>query len=346
MSGIFPLDSVIKTMIELGLEDIKKNIWLMNHILGTYTENKYLKEKYGQKQIDSCREWLLNNRINVVLRPRNDKDQMPLVALEIGNAQEREEMKHMADQSSESIILMPKEIDKPIPYVVKPFIPMGYDELTGVVEIDPNTEGLDTVSVGMVLVDPDKGQGFEIIDILPNGVQIEPNIDLDAAQLGILPQYRFYKARVEHTFFSENCSINCYAHGDPQAVLWLHAIVLYSILRYRESLLEANGFNQSVVSNGPLLDDPYYNVDGEQAFMRAITLTGQTEHTWIKSPRRFIENVSIRKETDEGFIGGLSIMSNTDPDSVDKTGAWYVDTEEEVDAEMLAEENCNDNDES
>lgn len=334
--GIFQLDLTVKTAVELGIEDMRKNPWLIDHMLEDCNSNPYLKEKYGQKQIDACREWFLNNQIDVYMRPRNDKDRYPCVAITPGPAPEKEEMKHMADQSTESVILMPQNIGKPIPYIMKPFVPTGYDMSTGEVSIDPDTKGLDKVSPGMILVDPDKGQGFVITEVTPEGLQIESGIDLDATQLAVVPQFQFYKARIEHTFFQESCDISCYGHGDPQVAMWLHSIVLYSILRYRESLLESQGFSQSSVSNSPLQEDPYYNsVNGERAFVRSISLTGMTEQSWIKSPRRFIESIRLKEKTAKGFVGGIKILSNLDvpPFINPEDELWYTKAESTPDVE-------------
>src|SRR5574338_219491 len=100
--GIFQGDLIIKTAIELGMEDMRKNPWLIDHMLGDVVSNQYLRDKYGQKQI---------------------------------------EMKHMGDLSTETTVLMPNTIGKPIPYIVKPFTPKSYDHNTGEVGIDPNTKG-------------------------------------------------------------------------------------------------------------------------------------------------------------------------------------------------------------
>ena len=331
--GIFQLDMTVKTAIELGIEDMRKNPWLIDHMLGDCLDNPYLKDKYGQKQIDACREWFLNNQIEIYMRPRNDKDKMPCIAITPGPAPEKEDMKHMADQSTETVVLMPQKIGKPIPYIVKPFVPTSYDPSTGLVVIPEGTKGAESISAGMILVDPSNGQGFVIQDVTADGIEIEPNIQLDAAQLAVVPQYQFYKARIEHTFFQESCDIACYGHGDPQVAVWLHSIALYSILRYRESLLEATGFTQSSVSSSPLMEDPYYSgANGEQAFVRSINLSGQTENTWIKSPRRIIENAFLReKKGNTGYIGGIKILSNHDtPPMIDKKDElWYTVAEGE-----------------
>jgi hypothetical protein len=330
--GIFQLDLTVKTAIELGIDDMRKNPWLIDHMLGDCLENPYLKDKYGQKQIDACKEWFLNNNIEIKMRGINDKDKMPLIAITPGPAPEKIDMKSMADQSTETLVLMPAQIGKPIPYIVKPFVPKGYDSQTGIVEVDDSVKGMSGIAAGMILVDPDQGQGFVIQDYDDQGIHIEPGIMLDATQLAVVPQYQFYKARVEHTFFQESCDIACYSHGDPQVAMWLHSIALYSILRYRESLLEAQGFAESSVSSSPLMEnDNYSGANGENSYLRSIQLTGQAEYTWIKSPRRVIETAFLREKTgpgskSPGYIGGIKILSNSDsPDFIDKSKeTWYT----------------------
>lgn len=330
--GIFQLDLTVKTAIELGLEDMRKNPWLIDHMLGDCLENPYLKDKYGQKQIDACKEWFANANIEIKMRGINDKDKMPLIAITPGPAPEKADMKSMADQSTETLVLMPSQIGKPIPYIVKPFTPLGYDSEQGIVEVDEDVKGMSGVAAGMILVDPSNGQGFVILDYDDQGIRIEPGIIIDATQLAVVPQFQFYKARVEHTFFQESCDISCYSHGDPQVALWLHSIALYSILRYRESLLEAQGFAESIVSNSPLLENVQYSgPDGENSYVRSIQLSGQTEYSWIKSPRRVIETVFLREKTGPnsappGYIGGIKILSNLDtPEFIDKAKeTWYT----------------------
>jgi hypothetical protein len=330
--GIFQLDLTVKTAIELGIEDMRKNPWLIDHMLGDCLENPYLRDKYGQKQIDACKEWFRNNQIDIYMRGINDKDRMPCISITPGPAPEKIDMKTMADQSTETLVLMPQQIGKPIPYIVKPFTPLGYDSQTGIVQVDDTVKGMSGVAAGMILVDPSNGQGFVIQDYDDQGIHIEPGILLDATQMAVVPQYQFYKARVEHTFFQESCDIACYTHGDPQVALWLHSIALYSILRYRESLLESQGFSESYVSNTPLMENPNYSgSDGENSYVRAINLSGQTEYSWIKSPRRIIETVFSRESTgpgskSPGYIGGIKILSNLDtPDFIDKSQEnWYT----------------------
>lgn len=317
--GIFQSDLTIKTAIELGMNDMRKDLWLLDDALSDAVNNPYLKDKYGQKQIDAFKEWFKNNQVDVYMRDRNDKDKMPCVTITLGNSSEKDEMKTMADQSTESVQLMPQEIGKPIPYVIKPFAPTSYDPGTGVLAVPSTVKYLESVSTGMILVDPDTGTGYIVQDVTDEGIVLEDNLTVTAARLGVVPQFQYYTARREHTFFQETYSITCHAHGDPQTLLWLWTVVLYSILRYRESMLEAQGFTQSSVSSGNMDSNSYYTTPGgEQVWSRVITLTGMVENSWIKSPRRIIESIVLGTKTGSGYRGGIRILSNSEPDVIDE----------------------------
>ena len=334
MGGIFQGDIFIKLAIELGIEDMRKTPWLIDHMLEDLRENRYTKEKYGKKQIEACKEWLLNNKIDVYVRPRDDRDKLPCVTIELGSSTEKIDMKTMADESTESIMLLPNKIGKPIPFIISPFVPTGYDESTGDLSVDPSVD-LSIVTPGMVLVNPSNGNGYVIQDIVAGGLQIEPGQEIDASQLAIVPHYQYYKARIEHSFFEETYIISANAHGDPQNVMFLWSIVKYSILRYRESLLEANGFAESSVNSGggPDANTVWTTPGGEKAYTRVLTLNGQIENSWIKSPRRIIESVSFsEKETCNGIEGGIKILSNLDsPGFIDKSQEIWTTVAEEPD---------------
>lgn len=300
MSGIFPGDALIRTAIELGMEDLRKNPWLIEHMMSDFVDIRYVADKYGKKQVDACKEWFANNNIDIYMRDIRDKDRLPCITIGVDSSNEKVDMKFMADQTPWTTILLPKKIGRTIPYIIEPFTPVGYDQVAGELTV-PSTVNLALIGEGMLLVNPSNGQGFPIIGVEANIILIAPNTAFEASHLGVLPKNLFFKARIEHTFFQEAYSVGCHAHGDPQNAIWLHAIVLYSILRYRESLLEANGFAESYVNNSPLMpNEKYTGPGGEEAWVRTITLGGQVENSWIKSPRRFIESLQM----------GIKILSN------------------------------------
>lgn len=330
MPGIFQGDIIIKAAIDRGIDDMRKNSWLIDHMLEDLVNDPYLKEKYGQKQIDACKEWLANNQIDVYMRPREDRDRLPCITISMGPSEEKPDMRHMGDLSPWKKILYPNQIGKPIPYVIKPFTPINYDSNTGEVQV-PDEIDLSTVAAGMILVNPANGTGYVILGLSPSGILIEPDQEISATQFGIIPKFQYYEARVEHSYFQDTYHIACHAHGDPQVILWLWSIMTYALLRYRQGLLEANGFTESTFHSAPPeLNEQWTTDGGEKAFTRAISLTGQVQNTWIKAPHRFIETVSLKDPSCDGYTGGIKILSNLNtPPIIDTSDQNWVTIEDD-----------------
>lgn len=298
---LFLGDLRLKTAIELGLEDISKNPWIINDILGDTISNEYLRERYGS-QIESCKQWLANNRIGVVLSARDDRLEFPSIVIELGTSNEKADMKHMADLSTESVKLIPNEINKPIPFVIKPAAGF-YNNVSGVFTFTSITD-ITLASPGMVLVDPATGTGYIIQSITAqNSVNLEIGLGtLNAAAYGIIPKYQYYETKIGHTFMQEPYKITCNAL-DQQTLMWLHSIAVYSLLRYRQVLLEKDGYAESMISSGKMYPNSDYSDAGQVIWSRDIDITGQVENRWYMQPHRLLENVLFPN-------GGIKIISN------------------------------------
>ena len=155
--SLFLGDLRIKAAITLGIEDMIKNPWLLDDVLGDTVANEYMRRFYGS-QIESCKQWLANNRINILLSERDDKMEFPSVVIELGTSNEKESMKHMGDLSTEYVTLYPNNINKPIPYIVRPTAG-SYDPTSGTFTF-ASPVNLTTVVPGQVLVDPSTGNGL------------------------------------------------------------------------------------------------------------------------------------------------------------------------------------------
>lgn len=299
--SLFLGDIRIKAMLQLGIEDIKKNDWILNDVLGDTVANHYLRERYAS-QIDSCKQWLANNRLadNIYLSSREDKMDFPNIVIEVGTSNEKADMKHMADLSTQTIKLYPNDINKPIPYVLKA-TSGSYNSTTGVFTFGSDVN-LSQVAQGMVLVNPATAIGYVIQSVTQvNQVNLEINLTIPDGLYGIIPQYQFYEARIGHTFMQEPYKIICNAL-DTQTLLWLHSIAVYSLLRYRQVLLEKDGYAESMISSSPIYVNPDYSDAGQVKWSRDINLTGQVENRWYMQPHRFIENIA--------FPDGIKIVSN------------------------------------
>src|SRR5665213_2258564 len=200
--SIYLADIRIKAAITLGLEDIAKNDWLLADILGDTVGNEYLRRFYSG-QIESCKQWLANNRITVAMSDRDDKLEFPAITIELGESTEKAELKHLGDLSTEKVHLSPNHVNKPIPYVTNPTAgtyTTGNAQITGsqigIFTFSSNVD-LAIVAPGMVLADPLTGNGYVVEGVIgPNQIQLLPNLNLNAAKYGIIPKYQYYETRI------------------------------------------------------------------------------------------------------------------------------------------------------
>lgn len=292
------------------IEELGKNPWLIEDVLSDVVTDPLLSEIYGQKEVDNAKEWFKNNKIAVVMKYRKDQMQFPCVTIAMGSSSESESDARLADQSTEVEELTPEKINKPIPYVIKPFPVTSY--ALGVMAL-PEDADLSTLAKDMLLMDPATGDAFPIKSISNAGVEIEGAPALTATKYGIIPQYRYFRARREMATFTEAYTIGCHVgSGDPAPLLWLHSIVLYGLLRYRESLFEARGYQISSVSSTDFVRSTDFEIDRDAAFSRWINMSGKVENTWLKTPQRVIESTVLSAKDATGVVKRIKIMSNLD----------------------------------
>lgn len=334
---IFQTDALLKVLIEENLEQIKMNPWLIDQILWDFTHSPFLKTPFGEKQVKACKEWYETNGINVLLQFVKDKLKFPAVVITLGTSTESQEHRTMGDVSQHTVGLIPQEVQQKIPYVVQPFIPYGYDPATGEVGVP---EGVDIapVSAGMILINPVTGNGTPVLSINGQNIMIKPGVILDASSLGIVPQYRYFQTRMGRSFFQETWNITC-ATNDPQTLLWLHSIVIFGLLRYRE-FMEHNGVLEITnFSSTDIFNADFSNAEGEEIYCRQISITNKVEQTWPRDLHKKIESIILRDTNPQavtiadpqGFVGGIRVVSNlTTPPLQQNDTTWYtVDAQHE-----------------
>ena len=324
--GIFPGDLIIKTAIELAIGDLRKSPWVVDDIFRTLIENPILAKKYGAKEVARAREFILNNKIPVYLRHRVDKQDFPCITVSIGESVEDKSLATLGDQSVCVEELDPSEIGKPIKYIISPFNPVSFDKTQGVIEIPEDIDEFLYVSPGMMAVDPDTGNAYEILEkIAPNKIRIQSDAKLPN-KIGIIPNYQLYRARRERAISQETYNIGCHAQGDPATLIFLHSVVKYALYRYREGLLEANNFQLSRLRSTDLIRNEGFQI--ENVYSRWIVLSGQVEESWVKSPMRVIEGVVLNNDNEESLTKGLKVLSSDAPEGVEEDDALWVTIDE------------------
>lgn len=302
--SIFQSDVFFRRIIELTLNDIKQNDWLIDDVLSDFVIDPMLSGMYGQKEIENARKWIKENEVSVFLKHRMDMEKMPCITISIGSNYEDKSLATLADQTNCVETYEASDIGKTIQYVTEPFQYTSYDQPTGFFQT-PTEVDLTVIQPGMVVVDPQTGGGYIITGKNNQGFFIAEGTAVSAIEVGILPQYRIYRARRERATFQERVTIGCHVHGDPNALLWLYSIMMYGLLRYREGVLETRNFQLSNIETSDMVRNENFESIGENVYSRFITITGQVENTWVKAPKRIIESINLN---DPDGLDGVGLV--------------------------------------
>lgn len=321
-------DVVIKTAVELILEDMRKNPWLVEDCFRALIENPYLKDRYGMKEIQNAKDFINNNDIPVYLHSRIDKQDFPCITISINSGSEAEDLATLGDLDYIVEEYKPSEIGKTIPFILKPFQPVSFNSSTGIIEVPTNMTEYKYVDRGMYAINPETGEGYEIIEKAgDNGFRVAEGAEF-TDKIAVIPQYGIWRARRERIQSRYSYNIGCHVHGSPSTLIFLFDIIKYGLLRYRESLFEANGFNLSTLQFSDLLKN---NAFGEEnIYSRWITLKGIVEESWVKGPKRVIETIDLHDSREN--VSGLTVAAGKAPDSLDLTEEpWFsVEDNEKV----------------
>jgi len=306
--GLSSTDALIKTALEMALEDLIKYPWIVEHIYSKMIEVPILSSRYGYKEIAAAKDFYTNNKINMYMKVRQDKMEFPCITIALGRSYEDKNLSTLGDMSTEVLEYTPEEINKPISYIIPPTDLISYDPFTGIVEIPP-TDSYKYISPNMVAIDPSTGEGYVIIDKGGvNGFIIRQGLSITFNKIAIIPQFLTYRVRMEKITSQETYNIGCHVHGDPAQLDFLFKLVKYALLRYREGLFERFGFDLGTITCSDMIDNNAFDIDN--VFSKFITLSGQVDEYWVKSPARKWETIDFVDNSGDIPVSGIKILSN------------------------------------
>jgi hypothetical protein len=305
--GIFPTDLVIQKAIEIGLKDLRDNPNQLNYVFAWLLFDDQTADNYGQKERDNAINWFLKTNIPVLSDIRLDADTFPSISYSL-----------MSDeQVNETLADLNYETTQSIPAAWEPLTPKfspSYDPATGLVTLTSFVYNLIPITTDLLLV---SGQGkvYQIIEVTDSGFFIEPNLTVNLRDSVLKNKRGRLTTGVESCQFKQVIRIGCHSVGDPRHALYLHSIVKYCLLRYRRTLLEGRGFEQSTISSGPISRNE--SVPVENLFTRYITLIGHVRDFWASVQAERVLETSTR--VIPGYGAGVKISPiGTDTDSMTK----------------------------
>jgi hypothetical protein len=166
------------------------------------------------------------------------------------------------------------------------FVPASYNASTGECAVPVD---LENIFPGMQLLDS-SGRRHTIREVWDDSVLLDPGIMTDLGQCRIVSTQTTVVA-LESLAFKESFTVACHAPNEPVYLTYLHSIVTFILLRYKEELMEARGLERTTISSGEVYLNTSFN--GQIVFTRPITVYGYVRNYWPKVVKQQIQGLTV-----------------------------------------------------
>jgi hypothetical protein len=295
VEGIPQTDIIVRTAIIAGLEDLRANPNLLDYVFASLPRDALTYRQYGEEQVSLAKEWFLSQDIPVFMNTRLDDSKLPCITIAMTGSSETEEA--LGDVSAPVI---EEAIHQPTLVYSGPFTPTRYDAVTGYLYLPSNFDF--DVFPGMSLRDG-VGVIHTIEDVVDNTtIQLATGLNTDFRNSAIV-NHGSIRVTVESVNFKETFEIGCHALAESAQLTYLHSIVVFILLRYKEELLESRGLERTTISSGPVTLNTSFQVS-EPVFTRIINFTGFVSASWPKFIRAPVEGLTVEVTTTPDYAYG------------------------------------------
>jgi len=275
--GVFQSDIIIRTMIVAAIADMRANPWLLDYVFASLPRDALTLKDYGENEVSRAKEWFAKTEIKVLLGARVPDGDPPPVCVSIHMLSSSEQENTLADVHHK-----PSEDTEALwPALSAKFDPVSYSAATGIMVLPATVTDNMTVATGMVIVDR-SGRSHPVLDVLSeNTIVIKSGTIADFHECFVKSAQPSLVASLESASFKEAFAIGCHCVGEAVHLTYLHSVIVFAFLRYRQALLESRGFERSFIESGDFKLEAEFLP--EIFFSRYINLAGYVRQYWPKS---------------------------------------------------------------
>lgn len=275
---------IVRSAIVRAMDSVRKDPGLLNHVFHSLAEDDVTNSVYGEKQIALARKWFEDTEIPVFMNFRVSEQALPCITLSLQESAE-------ADQTHGDIHYVTQELSPgDWPALTKPFTPVAYSPASGIMVLPDAVMSDLTVGAGMFIVNRDGRQHPILQNLGDNEIALKPYTSDDFTDAIIKGARDRYTTKVESVTFKESYQIGLHVMGEPVYLLYLHSIVQFMLLKYKQDLLERRGFERTSLSSTDFRRNLEF--ENEEVFSRFITITGYARHYWPKDVAPLIDVVN------------------------------------------------------
>ena len=282
--GVHQSDVVIRTALVTAIADIRRHPYLLDFVFASLKQDDLTSQVYGAKEVARAKEWFTSTDVPVVMDYL--LDDLPGTCVTISLVESGEAEVTLGDVHYEPF----EDAEATWPALTSAFDPVAYSQSTGVLTLPDEVAATLVVVPGMSVVCP--SGTFTVVDVVErNQVVLTPGLQADFHGSVIKGAQPRLVTELESVCYKETYRIGCRVHGEPVKLNWLYSVVAFVLLRYKKRLLEARGFERSVVSWAPFAKDE--RTGGENMWVRFATVSGFVRQTWPGDSDERIGSVGV-----------------------------------------------------
>lgn len=320
--GIHQSDVILRTAIIAAIADLRANPYLLDYVFAGLAQDKLTVSSYGEKELTRAKDWFLATEIPVHMTPKIDEANTPCLSLTLISSAEIAQESTLGDIH---YVSEEPDYDK-WPAMTAIFAVSDYSPLTGNIKV-PAAIDLE-VSPGMFIFDS-FGNPYEILESYgDNSFDIAVGSVADFSRAVIKARKPAQITQLESAIFRENYHIGIHVNNEPVYLTWLHSIVVFILLRYKQAYLEARGFERSVISSSDFMRNEAF--DKDLVFSRFIDISGYVRQYWPKLTLPTVQNIRFG-DADKDGSGGLYPIDSGNYPSADPDSLLWAGSEDILD---------------
>ncbi len=274
--GIYQGDLILRSAIIAGLNDLRANPFLLDYVFASLPVDSLTAKEYGTEQVAKAKDWFLRHNITVAMNFNINEIKFPCISIALLASVEEEAT--LGDTHYEP--LENADLDQPV--LAGPMTPTSYDPVTGTIVFTTTALNNLILAPRMVLLTT-TGAKYPVVECpdITTTIVIEAGHQLDLTDCKIVAAVPAYTVGVESVGYKETYSLGCHVDSEAVHLLYLHSILVFLLLRYRESLLEGRGYERTTLSSS---DFRRSDVDLPEFFYdRYMQISGYVRQSWPKA---------------------------------------------------------------
>lgn len=301
VTGIFQSDVIIRSAILTAIAELRASPWLLDYVFASLPKDQITKVEYGEKQVATAKKWFMSTNIPVFMVTRNDDIKLPAISISLIESTEAEntfsDTHYQVSEANAEVWLNLSDR----------FTPVSYSAATGVMKVPESLVQELILAPGMSIIDA-TGKEHEILEVTDaTTVVIKAGTVASFTDAVVRSARPSAVTTMESVVMKEVYAIGCHAGQDYQ-LMYLHSILTFILLRYKETLLEARGFERTQVNSSDLRKNEAF--DPEEAYSRHIQITGYVRQMWPKAVDARITTVAMTPllATRSDEPGGIEVV--------------------------------------